>query len=231
MFVIDTPTSFKIKKFDTLSDKDREPSEKHGLQLHFSDGDLPAHMIAMLDPALPPVVYAPGDKAKQGTLDGMDTEIVTSAGSKMGVISWDEESTGYKLTIDYGMGEKSNIVLEDCKVSGLRWKAKPGSVEVKRLLVESPNATEKIIGKVGVLKSTKVSITLLPPVVTQQDLAGGHSSPPAPAAAKKATPKESTAKDAAKGEASKAALDASGKSPFAQGTPEQALAGNSPTTH
>ncbi|MEY5100124.1 MAG: hypothetical protein RJA36_2843 [Pseudomonadota bacterium] len=218
MFILDTPTPFKIKKFDTLSDKDREPSEKHGLQLYFCDGDLPAHMIGMLDPALPTVVYAPGDKAKQGSLEGMDTEIVTSAGSKMGVVSWAEESTGYTLTIDYGMGAKSNIVLEDCKVSGLKWKAKPGSVEVKRLIVESPNATEKIIGKVGVLKSTKVSITLLPPVVVQGELGA-----PAPAPAKPKAPKSPKG-----GEASKAALDASGKNPFAQGTPEAALAGSTP---
>lgn len=165
MFALETMTKFKIKKFDTLSDKDREPGEKHGLQVVFGGGNMPADLIAIIDGAWRQFLFAK-KPPKQAPIDGMESEGLTPAGSKIGVVSWHEEFTGYTLVIDYGMGDKSNIVLTDCKVSGLKFRPKEGSAwEITRLIVESPNATKKIIGEVGVLKSCEVSIQLIPPTV------------------------------------------------------------------
>lgn len=214
LFAILDWTKAKLKNFDTLSDKDREPNEKHGLQMAFSNITKPASDMEMLDPTLRAFLLEMRDDKKQGDLAGMESEVLTKAGSYIGTISWQQEWTGYTLIIDYGAGGKSNIELTDCKVHGLKFKPKDGSMEITRLIIESPNATEKIIGKVGVLKSTEVTIKLLPPVVTQEDLVG---QPPA----------QQPKKPNKSGEASKAALDASGKNPFPQQTPEQALAATS----
>lgn len=39
---------------------------------------------------------------------------------KMGTIKWDWEGIGYNVTVDYGLGDDSDIKLGDCKVDGIR---------------------------------------------------------------------------------------------------------------
>jgi hypothetical protein len=175
MFALEKPTKVKLKKFDTLSTKDRETTENVGLQVIFGGASLSADLLALLDGKLRGWLYekkaaavasSSGKKGEQKSLDGVETEALTECGKKLGTIAWDEELTGYTLEIDPGLGGRSAITLADCKVYGIKFKLKDGGAwTVTRIIVDSPNVSAAVIGKVGTWKSQEVQIRLQPPAV------------------------------------------------------------------
>ena len=90
-----------------------------------------------------------------------------------------------------------------------------GSVVVQ-WTVDAPGLSDATWAKLPNMKATDVQLKLLAPEVAD-DPQTDIEDPPAP---KRGRGKAPT------GEASKAALDPSGKSPFPQGSPEAALAGS-----
>jgi hypothetical protein len=175
MFALEKPTTIKLKKFDTLSSKDRDTSENVGLQVIFGGATLSADLLALLDGSLrswlfekktAAVASSSGKKGEQKSLDGVETETLTVCGKKLGTLPWNEELTGYTVEIDPGLGGRSAIVLSDCKVYGIKFKLKDGGAwDVTRIIVDSPNVAAAVIGKVGTWKSQEVKIRLQPPAV------------------------------------------------------------------
>jgi hypothetical protein len=192
MFALEKQTKIKLKKFDTLSAKDRDTSENVGLQVVFGGAALSADLLALLDGSLRGWLYekkaaavaSSGKKGEQKSLDGVETETLTACGKKLGTLAWAEELTGYTLEIDPGLGGRSAIVLTDCKVYGIKFKLKDGGAwDITRIIVDSPNVTAAVIGKVGTWKSQEVQIRLQPPAVHDDlvDQAGKASAGTKPA--------------------------------------------------
>lgn len=201
-------TKAKLLDIVVLSQKNRQPDENPGAKLTM-EADLPSSFLANLDPSLRPFLFVPANTGRQGELKGLESEALTPAAGKIGTFRWGAGLSGYTLTIDYGMGGKSALKITDCALSVWRITPKDGGSVTVKFNCESPDVDEKAWAKLAKLKSREITITLTPPEVKQQSL---ESQPPTKA------PKGS-------GEASKAALDASGKSPFPAGSPEAALAG------
>lgn len=205
-------TKAKLLDIVVLSQKNRQPDQNPGAKLTL-EMDLSSDFLAHFDGALRSFLFA-RQAGAQGELETLQTEKLTPAASKIGTFKWGAQLTGYTLTIDYGTGGKSALKITDCVLGTWRLQAKDGgSVRVK-VNAESADVDERAWSKLARLKSREITILLTPPEVAQQDI---ETQPPAKAPK---TPKG--------GEASKAALDASGKNPFAQGTPEAALAGSTP---
>jgi hypothetical protein len=86
MFALEKQTKIKLKKFDTLSAKDRDTSENVGLQVVFGGAALSADLLALLDGSLRGWLYekkaaavASSDKkGEQKSLDGVETETLTA---------------------------------------------------------------------------------------------------------------------------------------------------------
>ena len=170
MFELETITKAKLIDVVVLSQKNRQPDENPGAKLTVTM-DLPSDLLAMFDGALRGFLFAKNTNAKQGALDGMQAEMLTPAGGKVGTMRWGLELTGYELTVDLGLGGKrSNLVIADCTLSG--WRLKPadgGSVEVK-VNIESSDVSEAAFGKLAKLKSCDIQILLTPPDMVQDDM-------------------------------------------------------------
>lgn len=174
LFELDTPTTAKLTDVIVLSDKGREPGTNPGAGLDFivnTSNDI----LTMFDGTLRSMLYtknANSSAPQQQTLENVepisDLPNLTEIGKKLGQFGWDLELTGYSLELDHGMGGKSNIVLEDCKLTNWRFKCKEGgSVEVK-FRVESPDVNEKTHGKLALLKTMEFPILLAAPEVQPQ---------------------------------------------------------------
>lgn len=76
-------------------------------------------------------------------------------------LKWEEEMTGATLTAHYGIDEKSDIVLKDCRVND--WKIEPregGTVSVTFRVQCHPD--EKTFGRLAMQVQNEVEITLEP---------------------------------------------------------------------
>lgn len=216
MFELDSLTKVRVLDVRVLSQKDRKPDEQPGAQL-LLQATLGAGVLAMFDGFLPGVLYRKPKAREQGELDGLESVELTSLGEHVKRIPWVYEQTGCEITIDLGMGGRSNIVLDDVKVHRVSMRPEQKGV-VLQWTADAPGLNDTTRGKLTGLKSTDVQMTLLGPEVgddPQGDIEG---------AAPKAEAKKPVVK-AGSGEASKAALDKSGASPFPKGSLEAAFAG------
>lgn len=192
-FELETKTKVKVQDVRTLSRKDRKPDELPGAQLLLS-AMLPASALTMFDGTLAAMLYRKASAAKQGALDGMEGRELTECGKHIPSLGWAHEQTGCELVIDRGLGGKrSNIELDDCKAHRFNFKLKPTGVLVQ-FCIDAPALSDDTRGKLTGLKSTEIEITLALPKVQQEDF--------------------DDEEQVQRGRASKAALDASGKSPF-----------------
>ena len=191
MFHIETMAKAKLTDVEVLSQKNREPDDNPGAKLTL-EMEMASSMLALFDGSLRSFLLtkAPG---AQGEIDGVEGEQLSTIGAKIGAFAWDLEISGYTLTIDNGLGGKSNLEVVDCSASGFRITPKPNGFVVK-FHVESEDISEAMFGKLAKLKSRDMLITLDPPEVAQQPLKGLPD-----------------------GKTSKAKLDASGRSPFPKG--------------
>jgi hypothetical protein len=177
-FELLSPTTAKLTDVIVLSDKDRAPETNPGAGLDFAM-TIGNDVLTMFDGFLRGMLYSKNANSSsapaQGQLEGVppvsDLPNLTEIGKKLGRFSWDLELTGYTLTCDQGLGgPKSNLELGDCKLTNWSFKPKEGgSVEVK-FRAESPDVTEKIHGKLALLKTREFPITLAAPEVSQQDV-------------------------------------------------------------
>lgn len=209
MFELKTLTKAKLKDVVVLSQKNRQPDEAPGAKLNVQL-QLNNDVLAMFDPALKAWLFtrsSDSTSAQQAQLDGIpassDAPNLTSVGLKIGRFAWHQEFTGYELTIDHGMGGKSNLVIKDCMLSGWKFTPKEGGTAIADVAIESADVSEAQFGKLAKLKSRDLEILLLPPEEVQRRIEEGETQPArpskpaakAPVAAKKkpaAKPKDAT---------------------------------------
>jgi hypothetical protein len=185
MFEITTATNAKMIEVLVLSQKNRQPEENPGAKLTLEIA-MPNHVLSYFDGHLKGFLFqkANGAATKQPALEGVDAisdmPSLTAIGQKIGVVHWDEELTGYTLTVELGLATKrSNLEIADCTLSGWKFNPKEGGTVMVKVDVERADVAEAAFGKLAKLKSTEISITLAPPEVAQEDLAT-----PAPAKGK-----------------------------------------------
>lgn len=179
MFELDQLTRVRVLDVRVLSRKDRKPDEQPGAQL-LLQATLGAGVLAMFDGFLPGMLYRKSTGKKQGELDGIDTAELTSVGEHVKRLPWVYEQTGCEITIDLGMGGKSNIVLDDVKVHRVSLRPEQKGV-VLQWTADAPGLNDTTRGKLTGLKSTDVQMLLAGPEV-DGDQADIDDAPPVKAA-------------------------------------------------
>lgn len=87
---------------------------------------------------------------------------------KLGALKWDWEGSGYTLTIDYGIGGKSDITLGDCKVDGIKLEPmNGGTVRLVFRVIAHPEASD--MGKIYELIGQDVTVDLSAPAPASPD--------------------------------------------------------------
>jgi hypothetical protein len=168
-FELATITPAKIDSVNCRSElngKEHHPAVD--LKISF---DAPNSILAMFDGWLLTALYHKGNQPAdpQGDLAGVEP-VSDVPNLRMPFLAsplkWGKEYTGYELTIDYGMGGKSNVVLPDCEVNNVQLAPKEGGTVTVTVRVQtSKGLTEKVLGKLATLVQHDVQILLKAPEV------------------------------------------------------------------
>lgn len=165
MFEIETPTQLRLTNINPRM-------EKHGAEdvpavdINFIL-DAPNDVLSYFDGALLNALYTVHeDTAAQEEIDGIDpvSHLPNLRFPKMAPIKWDWKGSGYTLVVDYGLGAKSNLELENVEVGKVLIDCKEGgTVELKFQCQCVAGLTERIIGKLALMIGQEVSIELHAP--------------------------------------------------------------------
>ena len=163
----------KLTDIEVLSSKDREPDANPGIGLKFA-ATMGNDVLSLFDGALRGMIFgkSAAGMSTQQALDGIepatDMPNLTAIGMALGQFGWESVLTGYTLTIDHGMGGKSNLEIADCVLSDFKFLGKEGGTVIVKFKLEAHDVAEKVFGKLSKLKSQEVSILLIAPVVEEQ---------------------------------------------------------------
>jgi hypothetical protein len=84
---------------------------------------------------------------------------------KMGTIKWEQEYTGYTVTVDYGLGGKSDIKLAEVKLDKFKFiPQEGGTVAVIFRVIAHPETED--VGRLCEFIQREVEITITPPEPT-----------------------------------------------------------------
>lgn len=78
-------------------------------------------------------------------------------------LRWDIECVGYTVTVDYGLGGRSNLVLADCRINNFTTDLKEGGSVVVGFRIQRQHATEKEVGKLAMRVQQYIDIFVEPP--------------------------------------------------------------------
>lgn len=226
MYQLISPTTVTLAHINLRDEKHGKEDVKM-VDLDFSlDGE--NIMLDALDPALRErLCYDPDATSGQQTMPGVPKTMPKRYLPRLGTsFKWEQEQTGMDLVFIYGVGdERSNIELTDgrLKIKGLEIKDNGGATI--RFQYSTASIPDGAVDKLRMLTGRLVTITLVQPEKLRQDAAPGGDDKSGELFEKRPKSKKGASTAPKDGEASKVALDASGKSPFPHGTPEAALAG------
>ena len=166
--------TFEIETLTTVRLTNINPRmEKHGVEdvpavdINFVM-DAPNDVLSYFDGALLNALYTAHEEPESGQdeIDGIEpvSHFPNLRFPKMAPIKWDQKSPGYTLVIDYGLGTKSNLELENVEVGKFTICPKEGgTVELKFQCQCVAGLTERIIGKLALMIGQEVSIELHAP--------------------------------------------------------------------
>jgi hypothetical protein len=152
-------------------------SERHGQEL------VPAvdlkitintsnNILDGFDVGLKPSLYFKAQDDEQETLEGIDpiTSLPNLRFPKLvGPLKWDTVGSGYVVTIDWGMGGDSNIVMHSCEINGLTFSPKEGGTVELTVRVQISGVDEAIIGKLAMLIQHEIYTTMTAPTPADVD--------------------------------------------------------------
>lgn len=176
MFHLDTMTPARLSSVNNRAEMHgTEPKPAVDLKFSF---DAPNLILAQFDRNLLKALYFKakgGDAAgQQTTLDGVEavSDVPNLRMPRLGLpLTWDHDLTGYTLTIDPGLGGRSNLTLADCEVNSFKLEPKEGGTVTIGLRVQtSKGLDEPTLGRLASLVQHDVSIQLDPPEVAQESL-------------------------------------------------------------
>lgn len=82
-------------------------------------------------------------------------------------LKWDHSGSGYRLDIDYGLGDSSNLLMFGCEVNSIGLALKEGGTVEVSSRVQVANVEERILGKLAGLVQHEINIILTPPTVEE----------------------------------------------------------------
>jgi hypothetical protein len=162
-FELESLTKVRVLDVRTLAAKDRKPDDQPGAQL-LLQATLGAGVLAMFDGFLPGLLYRKPLSKKQTELDGIESAELTSVGEHVKRLPWVYEQTGNTITIDYGRGGNSNIVLGDVKVHRVSMRPEQTGVVIQ-WTADALGLTDAVRGKLTGLKRTDIQMTMTAPEV------------------------------------------------------------------
>lgn len=149
-----------------LHGEDREPAADLKLELRAENG-----ILSEFHPSLRSALYRAADASSDLADQGMDEpSLPTLRFPKMGALKWDLEIVGCTLTIHYGTGGKSDIVLPDATADGFSFTLHEGGMVDITFRVRC-HPDEKQAGKIYTLQQREIEVTLAPPEDAQERLA------------------------------------------------------------
>jgi hypothetical protein len=80
-------------------------------------------------------------------------------------LKWDYVGAGFRLDIDYGLGDASNLIMFGCEINNIGFSPKEGGTVEVSFRVQISDIEESIIGKLATLCQHEISIILTPPTV------------------------------------------------------------------
>lgn len=87
----------------------------------------------------------------------------------MGPISYGMELVGHELVVHYGIGGKSDLSIDDCRVNHFRLHPQEGGTVIVTFRVQG-NPSEHVIGKLCSMIQEEIDISLTAPGESQLDL-------------------------------------------------------------
>jgi hypothetical protein len=125
------------------------------------EANCPSTVLVHLHPELRQALFKT-DEAPDLADQGNDDPLTALRFARLGGLNWEFEGTGYTLSVDYGLGGKSDIKLFDCKVDGLKFEPmNGGTVKLAFRVVAHPEADD--MGRLYEMIQQDVQITLTPP--------------------------------------------------------------------
>jgi len=123
-------------------------------------------ILFAFDPMLQRALYCRAIEGAQREIEGIPgaCEFPNLRFPKLDMpLRWTLDATGYKLTVDYGLGGDSNLVLESCTIGDFKLTPKEGGTVLVGFRVQKADIAEDLIGKLATLVQHDVQITLEPP--------------------------------------------------------------------
>lgn len=190
-FEIEDFTNAKLTSVNCRSEKRGPDDLMPAVDLSFTI-DAPNTVLSSFDKHLLSSIYFKSENGPvggQGTLEGVEelAALPNLRFPNMGPLKWGKDLTGYTLTIDHGLGGKSELVLVDCKVNEFKLQPKEGgTVEVKFRVQCSTSLNEKTLGKLSLLIQHEIPIKLAAPEASDKQAdfdnpfpVDGDNTPPA----------------------------------------------------
>lgn len=171
MFSLTKPTFVTLSNLNTRVEKHGDDSVSAiDLTINY---DAPNTILDDFQPGMLDAFYkAPesGDDS-QATMDGFELSAKPLLRFQhLGVQKLGTELVGHRFAIEYGIDEDVGIVLPDVGVKKFVLELKEGgTVSMKFLVQTNKGLTEQIIGKLAMLISQEVRVTLTPPEVKAEE--------------------------------------------------------------
>jgi hypothetical protein len=162
MFHLETKTTLTLRHVSPRK-------EIHGPELVQAidldiDWETSNESLAMFDGSLRDALYCrnAGTQA-QAQIEGVATIAPNLRLTRLEMpLKWDLELSGRDLRIDYGLGNKSDLLLVTCKVKKFRLTLKEGGTVVIGFQVQcNTDVTERVVGKLCMLEGEQIEATLL----------------------------------------------------------------------
>ena len=148
--------------------------EKHGeetvpavdIKLTLKTGN---DVLSLFDGALKSSLYwkavAPAAGDPQGELDGVEpvSDLPNLRFPLLGPLRWEKEWTGFTTVLDIGLGGKSALHLEDCKIGNFVLTPLEGGTVDLSWRVQVSKLSEKVMGKLATLIGHDVDVTMTGP--------------------------------------------------------------------
>ncbi len=165
-FELTTLTKAKLASVNICSERhgaDLVPAVDIKLMLESSND-----ILSKFDPDLLACLYCevPPTEPKQENLDGVEpvSALMKLKYPKLSMpLKWEHSGTGYELTIDYGLGGDSNLVLGAAAVNSFAFDLKEGGTVELSLRIQASGVSEAILGKLAGLVQHDIHITLTAP--------------------------------------------------------------------
>jgi hypothetical protein len=156
-----TPTKAKIVHINARSEMHGDklvPAIDVRLEVDLPNSDaLPAYAHDLLD-----ALYDRSAVSAQASIPDISPVATHLRFPQLGPLKWKDVTLHDELTIDYGLGDKSNVVLRQVKCHRHALTLKEGGTVTVTYTASAANVTEQVLGRLGVRVQHDVHVLLSP---------------------------------------------------------------------